>query len=116
MGYRKAGGQRGEQGGAFVMKEIHFFESVDRIFAGTTYCRDWRETDKQINDGVDWIATTQMGCLSTVLFERGYRIFVHPAEGKSYEIKLGQNTCTQKEIRLAHNLFKMWQAGAFSAQ
>lgn len=98
------------------MKEIHFYESAGSILAGVAYCQDWHETEKQINLGTDRIVTTQMGLLNADLFERRYRIFVHPVEGRSYEIRLGQNTCTNREIRMAHNLFKMWRAGAFSAE
>lgn len=98
------------------MKEIHFYEQDLDVPADTPYCRCWYETDRQVHDNRDYIVTTQMGYLSTMLLEKGYRIFVHPGYDSKYEIKLGQNTCTQKEIRLAHNLFKMWATGAFTAE
>ena len=55
-----------------------------------------------------------MGLLSTRLIENGYRIFVHEDGGGSYELRLGGCDRTDKEIRPAHNLFRMWQAGAFA--
>lgn len=75
---------------------------------------DWYHTKQAIENGDIFIATTQMGLLSTRLFELGYKIFIHQSNGKTYEIKLGdKNTCTDKDIRLSHNLFRMWIAGAF---
>lgn len=79
------------------------------------FCWGWAETEKAIERGTAFIVTNQMGLLSTDLLQKGYSIFVYPAEDDSYEIKLGSNTCTEKHIRIAHNLFKMWAAGAFSA-
>ncbi len=89
---------------------IHFYE----------YCKcspvyhSWNVTQHQIKIGKSTIHTTQMGLLYTRLFDLGYRIFVHESEEEFYEIVFGgNNERTDKAIRLAHNLFKMWQAGAF---
>lgn len=91
-------------------KEIHFYEySEDK-----TTCHSWNETKYQINNSKKEIHTTQMGLLRTDLVEMGYRIFVHESKTKFYEIVVGgKNERTNKAIRPAHNLFKMWQAGAF---
>ena len=60
------------------------------------------------------IDTTQIVLCTTDLFRKGYRIFIHPAQGKMFEIKLGDNSpYTDKEIRMGHNLYKMLIAGTF---
>lgn len=96
--------------------EIHFYECVRCIPADRPYCQCWQETENEIRNRTPYIITTQMGCLSTALLEIGYRIFVHPDKERQYEIKLGENTCTNREIRGGHNLFKLWMAGEFSAE
>lgn len=92
-------------------KVIHFYEydKEDPIF------HSWNTTKNQIKIGENTIHTTQMGLLDTELIELGYKIFIHESETESYEIVLGdRNERTDKAIRPAHNLFKMWQAGAFA--
>lgn len=97
-------------------KEIHFYEcrpyelELDNIHVDYS----WEDTQLSIDRGIPIIRTTQMGVLSTNLFDLGYRIFVHENPWSSYEIVLGSNNeRTVKEIRKAHNLFKMWRANAF---
>lgn len=94
--------------------EIHFYERSLDIPADIPYCVCWKRTEEAINNSESYIVTTQMGLLSTELLKKGYRVFVHPTREDKYEIRLGENECTDKEIRVAHNLFKMWEAGAFS--
>ena len=91
--------------------EIHFYESGDFCSADVLLHCDWVGSELAIGSE-EVIHTTQMGLLESRLFDLGYRIFVHTYNGM-YEIKLGQNDCTDKEIRKEHNLFKMWLAGAF---
>ena len=91
--------------------EVHFYESGDFCSADVLLHCDWVGSELAIGSE-EVIHTTQMGLLESRLFDLGYRIFVHTYNGM-YEIKLGQNDCTDKEIRKEHNLFKMWLAGAF---
>lgn len=92
-------------------KAIHFYEYEPDI----SVFHSWNITKNQIRIGKSTIHTTQMGLLSTELIELGYRIFIHESETESYEIVLGDgNMRTDKALRPAHNLFKMWQARAFA--
>lgn len=61
------------------------------------------------------INTTQIVLCTTDLFRKGYRIFIHPAKGNTFEIKLGDNSpYTDKDIRMGHNLYKLLIAGTFN--
>lgn len=62
------------------------------------------------------VITTQMCLLTTELFEKGFQVFVWDKSG-AYEIKLGSdNERTTRDIRIAHNLFKLWQSGEFEGK
>lgn len=96
--------------------EIHFYESTNCIPYQTALYFGWKETEDAIYELKPIIHTTQMGLMSTVLFEYGYKIFVHSKNGKHYEVKLGENTCTQREIRVGHNIFNLWRAREFQPE
>ena len=95
--------------------EIHFYEAEFNYPKNVIIWNTWTATAFAIKIKEAQIYTTQMGLLSTTLFNQGYRIFVHPDNGKSYEIKLGTNDCTNREIKMEHNLFNLWKAGEFFA-
>lgn len=96
-----------------MVKEIHFYEYKPDI--SVVHC--WKITELQLRIGISVINTTQMGLLHTRLFEFGYRIFIHESENEFYEIVPGgENERTNREIKMRHNLFKMWQAGEFEKQ
>ena len=93
-----------------MKKAIHFYEYEPDI--PIFHC--WKTAQKQIEINKSTIHTTQMGLLHTKLFEFGYRIFIHELVDESYEIVLGKdNERTNREIKMEHNLFKMWQSGEF---
>ena len=59
------------------------------------------------------IHTEQIVSCTTELFTEGYHIFIHPFRGEEFEITLGDCERTDREIRMAHNLFRMLISGAF---
>lgn len=94
-------------------KAIHFYEYEPNI----SVFHSWNATENQIKIGKSTIHTTQMGLLHQGLFKIGYRIFIHESDNESYEIILGcENERTNREIKLGHNIFKMWQTGEFVKQ
>lgn len=82
----------------------------------------YKETMEQIIFGSNDVVTTSMACLSTEVFEmHGFdNIYIHESEDDiiniSYDPKTKNISCdrTDKELRLAHNLEKMWKACAFA--
>ena len=91
-----------------MVKEIHFYS-----YYNSNCIHSWRDTERAIEKGNNYIETTQMGLLSTNLIEKGYHIFVHNHYDDFFEITLGTCERTDKDIRLAHNIFKLWKAGTF---
>lgn len=72
------------------------------------------ETLDAIESGIGEIHTTQIVLLSTRLWMEGYRTFVREMDGEIFEIRLGDNERTNREIREGHNLCKMLVAGEFA--
>lgn len=104
------------------MKEIHFYESeteavlnhLKTFWNQKTFYYGYTETKDAIENDEEIIHTLQMCCLNTSLFKLGYRIFIHDNNNEYYEIKLGSdNKRTNREIRMEHNLFKLWINGEF---
>ena len=98
-----------------MKKEIHFYKyyPINSKEYGFIVYHSWKTVSDMIKRNENIIHTTQMGLMSMDLIEQGYKIFVHDDLDDMYEIKLGSNDRTEKCLRLAHNIFKMWRAGAF---
>lgn len=91
------------------MKEFHLFlyDPPYEIIQSDYYSTLW-----SIEEEDEKIVSTQVILCTTKLFELGYRIFVHDFKG-IYEIKLGKNDCTNREIKMSHNLPKLILNGEF---
>jgi hypothetical protein len=85
-------------------KEITFYTSVARLNFSLTY----EDTKHQIqNKSCKKINTTQLTFLSFDLFEQGFSKITLVHKGKEYDLRLGSNTWTTKELRKEHNLLKL---------
>lgn len=60
------------------------------------------------------ISTFQVITCTTRLFLHGYRIFVHAAPDDVYEITLGKNERTNREIRMNTCLYNLILSGEFT--
>lgn len=100
-----------------MIREIHFYESWRDMIYNSTYAKDTfiyfdiLGTEKAIKSNNKIIYTTQMNLLSTELFTKGFKVFVHNYHKPAIEIKLGENDWTDRNITMKNNLFNLWLAG-----
>lgn len=79
----------------------------------------YTETKEAIKNGVPLIKTTQMLLLSSETAAAGYELWVKEPKRDAYSFILREDglidcDMTDKQLRYAHNLYKMWLAGAFN--
>lgn len=97
--------------GVNYKKEFHLWFNEDyepAVISNTYNC-----TERLIESNASIIHTTQVMCVSTRLFDLGYRIFIHCKDTSTFEITLGGCERTDREIRMGHCLSKMLVNGAF---
>lgn len=80
------------------------------------FVEDMQLTVDQVNYAISIgrdVMTIQVCTISTLLFTKGYRIFVHDKPDSKFEITLGKCERTNREIRMGHNLERMILTGEF---
>ena len=85
---------------------VHTTETYDCLVSLDTLIDALNESDYRI------LHTTELLMIDTDMFRLGFRLFVHDDSGE-YEIKLGKNERTAREIKMEHNLLKLWRGGEF---
>ena len=96
-----------------MIKEIHFIAYEPSQNEYPELLSSWAGTKNAIERHREVIYTTQMAFLSTTHLIWGAKLFVHNSPSDIYEIKMGKNDRTSREIRPAHHLFNLWKSGEF---
>lgn len=101
------------------MKTIHFYESNElreQPYACTTY-KDFKNTVRTLDD----LHTNETTALSFVYFDYYDRIIIYTAKGKECKFykpvgkgSIEHNTGCGKDLRIAHDLRRMFLAGMFN--
>lgn len=104
-----------------MCKEYHLYLYTPEWFinrAPKNYVSDncIRFTVNEVNEAIkngENICTFQVVTCTTDLFRHGYRIFVHNSNKDTYEIKLGDNERTGREIKMSNCLYNLILSGEF---
>ena len=98
------------------MKQIHFYkdECLDYNLDNKSVTYSHNSTMTLIKSGYHDIHTFAISALDfDYLLNNGYDIFLHE-NGLDFQIKEGHVVATDKEIRKAQNIEKIWIGGGFS--
>lgn len=97
------------------MKEIHFYKDMlDLSCLEDKWCVTHNETIECIKKGDKLIHTTSLSALDFAwLIDLGYTIVLHE-NGKNAVICVGYSALTDKEIRKAHDIRRIWVGGGFN--
>lgn len=96
------------------MKSIYFCLNCIDV---PDICLTYEETEQDLNKGKECIYTTSMAHFSFDLIERGYDIYLCYRDKKvkiEPHMDLSGNGEPCKDLRFAHNIFKMFRAGIFN--
>lgn len=97
-------------------KEIHFYEdsvSIAPLIVEKVYPIEYTyaSTKHDIETDYKVIHTTSMANMSTALWDKGYDVYLHK-NGEVIKIQPKMPEL-ERELRPAHNIFKIWRAGGF---
>ena len=95
------------------IKEIHFYKDVSYTINPNEVYTTHNGTKRAIDNNVKCIHTTSLSNISFDLLDKNYRIFLHE-NGRTLECKPGMDG-TEKDVRKAHNIFRMINAGVFDS-
>ena len=100
------------------MLEIHLYMKNEKTTKNilNSYYHTWQKIQELLESKKQYIQilhTYQTSVCATSLLLSGCRIFVHMLDGKIVEIKLGENECTDRFIKVSHNLEKLLLANEF---
>lgn len=94
--------------------EIHFYEEASFCPADKNLLIDWQGSYTAIENRREEIHTTQMCLLSSTLFHKGYRVFVHQNNGVAYELTLRtKENNGDKTVRHSQSMYAMWASNVF---
>ena len=97
-------------------KEIHFYFCMPEVEIWDEMCVYPCDIIHCLSKHEPIIHATVYHYCTTLLFEWGYRIFIHPYKGETFELTLGACANTDREIRIGHNLEKMLFSGVFDTE
>lgn len=96
------------------MREIHFHKDMIDLMWVETYYTTHNDTIENIKNGEEIIHTTAISALDFAwLIDLGYKITLHE-NGKSAICCEGNTELTEKEIRKAHDIRRIWIGGGFN--
>ena len=100
--------------------ELHFYADYGSSPANKYVISGYREAERAIRDMNGDVHTTQVALLRTaggILDSGKARIFLHDADEDGntdiYELKLGNDERSGKELKADHDFYGLWLAGSF---
>lgn len=96
------------------MKQIHFYKDLLELAWVEKVYFSHNETIEAIKNGEEIIHTTAISALDFAwLIDLGYTIILHEND-KSAICREGKTKLTDKEIRKAHDIRRIWIGGGFN--